>query len=191
MEAARPRASSSLKPSWRNCSAPQRKTSSSSLRTVGSFGAAAPVDIPCNRTLWEAGIGVVPEVLTSDLQGLEEHEQRGVASELGHIWESAVAVPPKDDTLGHKASEVLRSPSRVRDVPHLREGSHSFERHRLDLTHAFACDCEAAADLLERLRLAVAEAVAEDQHLSLSVFQEREHPNQRLAPERVLHLLLG
>src|SRR2546423_10397180 len=93
--------------------------------------------------------------------------------------------------LGHKASEVLRSPSRVRDVAHLREGSHAFERRRLDLTHAFACDCEAAADLLERLRLAVAEAIAEDQHLSLPVFQERECPEQRLAPQRALDLLLG
>jgi hypothetical protein len=38
-----------------------------------------------------------------------------------------VVVPPKDDTRGHKASEVLRSPSRVRDVLHLVHRSHSFE----------------------------------------------------------------
>jgi hypothetical protein len=69
-----------------------------------------------------------------------------------------VVVPPKDDTRGHKASEVLRSPSRVRDVLHLVHRSHSFERRRLDLAHALAWDCEAAADLLERLRFAVAEA---------------------------------
>src|SRR2546423_489732 len=113
----------------------------------------------------------------------------GFADSSLHFCHRRKASEKTSTGLGHKASEVLRSPSRVRDVAHLREGSHSLERHRLDLAHAFACDCEAAANLLERLRLAVAEAVAQGQHLSLPVFQERECPEQRLAPQRDLDLL--
>ena len=61
----------------------------------------------------------------------------------------------------------------------------------LDLADALAREAEAAADLLERLRLVVGEAVAEDEHLALAVGEGAQRRGERLAAERELDLLLG
>src|SRR5213078_3922130 len=60
-----------------------------------------------------------------------------------------------------------------------------------NLTHPLARHPEPASDLPERLRLAFADAVTEDQHRPLAVLQARECLRQRLVPERVLDLFLG
>jgi hypothetical protein len=51
---------------------------------------------------------------------------------------------------------------------HLQQLREAAQRLDLDLAHAFAGEAEPAADLLERLRLGVDEAVAEHDHLTLA-----------------------
>src|SRR5215207_11658726 len=61
----------------------------------------------------------------------------------------------------------------------------------LDLTHALACEVERPADLLERPRLRVVEAVAEDEHGALALCERPESTGEGLAAERDLDLLVG
>src|SRR5215207_5399992 len=61
----------------------------------------------------------------------------------------------------------------------------------LDLTHALACEVERPADLLERPRLRVVEAVAEDEHGALTLRERPERTGEGLAAERDLDLLVG
>src|SRR2546427_10559028 len=78
-----------------------------------------------------------------------------------------------------------------REAFHLLQLAESLQRLDLDLAHALACQAEAAADLLERLRLGVDEPVAEDDHLPLAPRQRAERLLQRLAAQRDLDLLVG
>src|SRR5205085_4347358 len=64
------------------------------------------------------------------------------------------------------------------------------ERFGFDLAHALACQREAPPDLLERLRLRVREAVAEDDHLPLAIGERRERHREGFASQRVLDGLL-
>src|SRR5262249_31499321 len=77
-----------------------------------------------------------------------------------------------------------------RHLLHLPQRRQAPERLDLDLPHALARQAEPAADLLERLRLVVGEALAEDQHLPLAPPQRGERLLERLAAERELDLLL-
>src|SRR5262249_45127507 len=73
---------------------------------------------------------------------------------------------------------------------HLTQLGQALERLRLDLTHALARQAEPAANVLERLRLRVVEAVTEDDHLSLAIRERRQRLRKRLAPQRSLDRLL-
>ena len=64
------------------------------------------------------------------------------------------------------------------------------ERLELDLAHAFACQAQSPADLLERLRLGVVEPVAKDQDLPIAIRKRAERLLERLAAERDLDLFL-
>src|SRR2546423_9615910 len=64
-------------------------------------------------------------------------------------------------------------------------------RPGLDRPQALPRQAEAAADLLERLRLGVDEPVAQDDHLPLAPRQRAERLLQRLAAQRDLDLLVG
>ena len=66
-----------------------------------------------------------------------------------------------------------------RDGLHLAQGREAPERLELDLADPLAGEPKPAADLLERLRLGVVEAVAEHQHLPLALVQRGE---RRRAP---------
>src|SRR5829696_1408839 len=61
----------------------------------------------------------------------------------------------------------------------------------LDLTHALACEVERPAGLLERPRLRIVEAVAEDEHGALALRERPERTGEGLAAERDLDLLVG
>src|SRR5262249_61945623 len=58
------------------------------------------------------------------------------------------------------------------------------------LPPALARQAEPAANVLERLRLRVVEAVTEDDHLSLAIRERRQRLRKRLAPQRSLDRLL-
>src|SRR5207247_2730676 len=72
-------------------------------------------------------------------------------------------------------------------LPDLRQPPQRFD---LDLAHSLAGETEPAADLLERLRLGVDEAVTEDDHLALTPWESRQRLLERLAPQRHLDLLV-
>src|ERR671935_734315 len=91
----------------------------------------------------------------------------------------------------YRSSTVPRLGSRLGDGFHLTQPRQALERLRLDLAHPFARQAEAAADLLERLRLRVVEPVAQDQDLPLPVAQCAQRLRQRLAAQRDLDLLVG
>src|SRR3954467_5350448 len=77
-----------------------------------------------------------------------------------------------------------------RDHLHLAKVAGTGEGVELNLTDAFAGEAEPLTDLLERLRLLVDEAVAQDEHLSLALSQCLERDRERLAAERSLDALL-
>ena len=74
---------------------------------------------------------------------------------------------------------------------HLAQLREALERLGLDLAHALARQAEPAADLLERLRLGVVEAVAERSRLPLALAEGGERLASASAAERDLDLLLG
>src|SRR6478672_11858677 len=74
---------------------------------------------------------------------------------------------------------------------HLVERRQALQRLDLDLPYAFPRQAEAAADLLERLRLGVVEPVAEDDHRTVAVGKGVERIRERLGAEGVLDLLVG
>src|SRR5207344_68495 len=61
----------------------------------------------------------------------------------------------------------------------------------LDLAHALSGQAEALADLLERLRLLVDEAVAQHEHVPLALGQRLERNREGLAAQRALDAFLG
>ena len=73
---------------------------------------------------------------------------------------------------------------------HLAQAREPLQRLDLDLPDALARQPEPPADLLERLRLGVVEAVAEDEHLPLALREGRERLAERLAAQRDLDLLV-
>src|SRR5512132_4461908 len=81
--------------------------------------------------------------------------------------------------------------SELRDRLHFAQAGHPLERLGLDLPYALARQAEPAADLLERLRLFVDKAVAEDQHLALALREDCERFSECLAAQRDLDLLVG
>src|SRR3954469_15968655 len=78
----------------------------------------------------------------------------------------------------------------ARDGLHLAQSRETLERFGLDLTHALPGQPEAAPDVLERLRIGVVEAVAQDQDLPLAVSQGRQRLSQCLAAQRDLDLFV-
>ena len=68
----------------------------------------------------------------------------------------------------------------MRDGFDLAERREPPQRLDLDLADALARQPEAAADLLERLRLVVGEAVAQDEHLALAVAERLQSRCERL-----------
>src|SRR5205085_8746530 len=90
---------------------------------------------------------------------------------------------------GARVPAAPAAPGLVRDGLHLAERGEPPERLDLDLAHTLARQAEPAADLLERLRLVVGQAVAQDEHLPLALAERRERRRERLAAERELHLL--
>src|SRR5580765_8262602 len=89
-----------------------------------------------------------------------------------------------------RSSTARRSVSASRDRLHLAQPCEALERLGLDLTHALARQAEPAADLLERLRLRVGEAVAEDKHLFLALGEGVQRLRKRLAAERDLYFFV-
>src|SRR5439155_17899159 len=79
----------------------------------------------------------------------------------------------------------------VRDGLNLAQVREPSERFDLDLADALPCQAEPAADLLERLRLVVVEAVAEHEHHPLTLAERGERLLQRLAAQGDFDLLLG
>src|SRR5215831_9499402 len=61
----------------------------------------------------------------------------------------------------------------------------------LDLAHALARDAELLADLLERGRLAAAEAEAQRDDVALALWQLRDRAANRVGAHRALDLVLG
>src|SRR5579884_4544365 len=80
---------------------------------------------------------------------------------------------------------------RISDCRHLVQGRQALEGLDLDLAHALAGQAEPAADLLERLRLRVVEAVAEHDDEPVALRQGTECLGERLRAERVLDELVG
>src|SRR5579862_1532030 len=78
-----------------------------------------------------------------------------------------------------------------RDELHLSQVRKAAQRLELDLPDSLAREAEPLADLLERLRLLVDEAVAEDEHLPLALRQRAEREHERLAAQRDLDPVLG
>ena len=74
---------------------------------------------------------------------------------------------------------------------HLAERRQPAQRLHLDLTHSLARQAEAAPDLLERLRLGVREAVAEDDDLPLALRERCERLQKMNRAERTLWMELG
>src|SRR5689334_6405238 len=73
---------------------------------------------------------------------------------------------------------------------HLAEPRETAQALELDLPHALAGEPEPPADLLERLRLFVDEAVAQDEYLPLAVGQRLQRNREGLAAKRDLDSLL-
>src|SRR5919197_3385094 len=98
-----------------------------------------------------------------------------------------LSAPPRRQACPLRRSRCVAG-SRLlpRDRLRLAQLRKALERFGLNLTHALARHPEPASDLPERLRLAVAESVAEAQHRPLPVLEERERLRQRLRPQRVL-----
>src|ERR1051326_4215637 len=78
---------------------------------------------------------------------------------------------------------------RVRDELHLAQVREPAQRLELDLADALAREAQPLADLLERLRLLVDQAVAEYEHLALPVRERLEREHQRLAAQGDLDVL--
>src|SRR5207248_11003573 len=76
------------------------------------------------------------------------------------------------------------------DGLHLAQGRETAKRVELDLAHALAREAEAPADLLERLRLGLVQAVAQLEHLPLALGQRGERLVERLAAKRDFDLVL-
>src|SRR5204863_4537557 len=74
------------------------------------------------------------------------------------------------------------------DLAQLRQAPEGLD---LDLADALSRQPETAADLLERLRLLVGEAVAQENHLPLAIRQGRGRLSECLTAQRSLHLLVG
>src|SRR5919197_1397782 len=74
---------------------------------------------------------------------------------------------------------------------HLTQGRQPAQGLQLDLPDPLAGESQAAADLLEGLRLRVVEAVAEHEHLPLPLVQRGERLRERLGAQRDLDLFLG
>ena len=79
----------------------------------------------------------------------------------------------------------------MRDGLNLAQAGEPSQRFDLDLADALPRQAKPAADLLQRLRLVVVEAVAEHKHLPLALAERSERLLERLAAEGELDLLLG
>src|SRR2546423_9536448 len=79
----------------------------------------------------------------------------------------------------------------ARNRDHLAQRGETAKRLQLDLADALAGEAQTATDVLERLRIAAVEAVAEGEHLPLAVGERPERLRQSLAAQRYLDLLLG
>src|SRR2546427_12066364 len=78
----------------------------------------------------------------------------------------------------------------VGDGLNLGQAGEPSQRLDLDLTDALPRQAKPAADLLQRLRLVVVEAVAEHEHLPLALAERGQHLPERLAAQRELDFLL-
>jgi hypothetical protein len=61
----------------------------------------------------------------------------------------------------------------------------------LDLADAFAGDPQAPADVLERARVGIVQAVAEDDHAAVALGERSERIRERLGAQAVLEELVG
>ena len=91
---------------------------------------------------------------------------------IGHARERACPVSRRSACTSGEA----RALARALEPLHLLQLREAAQRLDLDLAHALARQAQAAADLLERLRLGVDEAVAEDDHLALAPGQRATAP---------------
>ena len=78
----------------------------------------------------------------------------------------------------------------MRDGLNLAQAGEPSQRLDLDLADALPRQAKPAADLLQRLRLVVVEAVAEHEYMPFALAERGERLLQRLAAQRELDLLI-
>src|SRR5512132_234173 len=134
------------------------------------------------QTLEQVGVGL----------GITRERVRQLESRaLRELRQTAPGLQLYLETEQSKKVRRVAGRSSTRDGFHLSKLRETAQGMHLDLAHSLSGEAQRTADLLERLRLRAAQAVAQADHLALAVGERCQPADESLAAERDLDLVLG